>query len=143
MMMLYRAPCLFRNFCSAQIQLHCLEIRIDGFVLCYCLLPRNTSLSTSAFTAMKAIIQHLCGKSHCLLPRNTSLSTSAFTASQQWNMEAIIQAPFSSENFWLLATVALSFLFGKNCPIMDYLGLKDSSHDFSANCVISFFFVYI
>ena len=50
---------------------------------------------------------------------------------------------FSSENFWLLATVALSFLFGKNCPIMDYLGLKDSSHDFSANCVISFFFVYI
>ena len=42
--------------------------------------------------------------------------------------------------FWLLATVALSFLFGKNCPIMDYLGLKDSSHDFSVNCVISFFF---
>ena len=50
------------------------------------------------------------------------------------------QAPFSSEFFWLLATVALSFLFGKNCPIIDYLGLKDSSHDFSANCVISFFF---
>ena len=47
--------------------------------------------------------------------------------------------PFSFENFWLLATVALSFLFGKNCPIMDYLGLKVSSHDFSANCVISFF----
>jgi len=50
---------------------------------------------------------------------------------------------FSFENFWLLATVALSFVFGKNCPIMDYLGLKDSSHDFSTNCVISFFFVYI
>ena len=47
---------------------------------------------------------------------------------------------FSSEIFWLLATVALSFVFGKNCPIMNYLGLKDSSHDFSANCVISFFF---
>ena len=47
---------------------------------------------------------------------------------------------FSSENFWLLAIVALSFVFGKNCPIMDYLGLKDSSHDFSANCAISFFF---
>jgi len=47
---------------------------------------------------------------------------------------------FSSENFWLLATVALSFLFGKNYPIMDYLGLKDSSHDFLANYVISFFF---
>ena len=49
------------------------------------------------------------------------------------------KAPFSSENFWLWTTVALSFLFGKNCPIMDYLDLKDSSHDFSANCVISFF----
>ena len=54
-----------------------------------------------------------------------------------------IKAPFSSENFWLFATVALSFLFDKNCPILDYLGLKDSSHDFSAICVISFFFVYI
>ena len=49
------------------------------------------------------------------------------------------KAPFSFENFWLLATVALLFLFGKNCLIMDYLGLKDSSHDFSANCVVSFF----
>ena len=46
---------------------------------------------------------------------------------------------FSSEKFWLLATVALLFVFGKNCLIMDYLGLKDLSHDFSANCVISFF----
>ena len=50
---------------------------------------------------------------------------------------------FSSEIFWLLATVALSFVFGKNCPIMDYLGLKDSSHDFSANCVISFFRLHL
>ena len=49
------------------------------------------------------------------------------------------KAPFSSENFWLLATVVLSFVFGKNYSIMDYLGLKNSSHDFSANCVISFF----
>ena len=56
------------------------------------------------------------------------------------NNQHSAQGVFSSENFWLLATVALSFLFGKNCPIMDYLGLKDSSHDFSANCVISFFF---
>ena len=40
----------------------------------------------------------------------------------------LTKALFSSENFWLLATVALSFVFGKNCPIMDYLGLKDSSH---------------
>ena len=52
-------------------------------------------------------------------------------------------APFSSENFWLLTTVARSLVFGKNCPIMDYLGLKDSSHDFSANCVISFFRLHL
>ena len=37
------------------------------------------------------------------------------------------EALFRCENFWLLATVALSFVFGKNYPIMDYLGLKDSS----------------
>ena len=49
----------------------------------------------------------------------------------------------SSEIFLLSATVVLSFVFGKNYLIIDYLGLKDSSHDFSANCVISFFFVYI
>ena len=51
-----------------------------------------------------------------------------------------VKAPFRCEIFWLLATVALSFVFGKNCPIMDYLGLKDSSRDFSMNCAISFFF---
>ena len=55
----------------------------------------------------------------------------------------MIKALFRCENFWLLATVALSFVFDKNYPIMNYLGLKDSSHDFSANCVVSFFFVYI
>ena len=49
------------------------------------------------------------------------------------------KALFSSEIFWFLATVALLFLFGKNCLIMDYLGLKNLSHDFSAKCVISFF----
>ena len=54
-----------------------------------------------------------------------------------------IKAPFTSGNFWLLVSVALSFLFGKNYSIIYYLGLKDSSHYFSANCVISFFFVYI
>ena len=26
---------------------------------------------------------------------------------------------------------------------MDYLGLKDSSHDFSTNCVISFFYLHL
>ena len=51
-----------------------------------------------------------------------------------------IQAPFSSENFWLLAIVAFSFLFGKNCPIMNYLGLKDSSRQLRTNCAISYFF---
>ena len=47
---------------------------------------------------------------------------------------------FSSENFWLLTTVAFSFVFDKNCPIMDYLGLKDSSRQLQANCAISYSF---
>ena len=50
------------------------------------------------------------------------------------------QGVFSSENFWLLVTVALSFVFDKNCLIMDYLGLKDSSRQLQANCVISYSF---
>jgi len=50
------------------------------------------------------------------------------------------KAPFRCENFWLLATVALSFVFGKNCLIMDYLGLKDSSRQLQVNCVISYSF---
>ena len=37
-------------------------------------------------------------------------------------------------------TVALSFVFGKNCLIMDYLGLKDSSRQLRANCAISYYF---
>ena len=46
--------------------------------------------------------------------------------------------------FWLLATVALSFVFGKNYPIMDYLGLKDLSRQLRANCVISYsFYLYL
>ena len=51
-----------------------------------------------------------------------------------------VRPPLSSENFWLLAMIALSFLFDKNYSIMNYLSLKDSSHDFSVNCIISFFF---
>jgi hypothetical protein len=31
-------------------------------------------------------------------------------------------------------------LFDKYCPIVDQLGLKDSSRDFQLNCVISYFF---
>ena len=38
------------------------------------------------------------------------------------------------------ATVVLSFVFGKNCPIMDYLGLKDSSRQLRVNCAISYSF---
>ena len=37
-------------------------------------------------------------------------------------------------------TVALSFVFDKNCLIMDYLGLKDSSRQLRVNCVISYSF---
>ena len=47
---------------------------------------------------------------------------------------------FSSEIFWLLATVALSFVFGKNCLIMDYLSLKDSSRQLRVNYAISYSF---
>ena len=51
-----------------------------------------------------------------------------------------IQALFSWQNFSFLATVALSFLFDKHCPITEQLGSKDSSHKFQVNCVISFYF---
>ena len=47
---------------------------------------------------------------------------------------------FSSKNFWLLAAVALSFVFEKNYPIMDYLDLKDSSRQLRINCAISYSF---
>ena len=55
-------------------------------------------------------------------------------------MDGRSKGVFSSEIFWLLATVALSFVFGKNCPIMDYLGLKDSSRQLQANCAINYSF---
>ena len=42
--------------------------------------------------------------------------------------------------FSFLATIALSFIFGKNCSIMDYLGLKDSSRQLRANCAINYSF---
>ena len=37
-------------------------------------------------------------------------------------------------------TVARSFVFEKNCPIMNYLGLKDSSRQLRINCAISYSF---
>ena len=40
--------------------------------------------------------------------------------------------------------VALSFVFGKNYPIMDYLDLKDSSRHLRANNAISYsFYLYL
>ena len=36
--------------------------------------------------------------------------------------------------------VALSFVFGKNYLILDYLDLKDSSRQLRANCAISYSF---
>ena len=71
----------------------------------------------------------------------TVFSQSSIFLSQYFSVNSVCsKAPFSCKNFWLLATVAFSFLFGKNCPIMDYLGLKDSSRQLRANCVISYSF---
>jgi len=41
-------------------------------------------------------------------------------------------------------TVALSVVFDKYYPIMDYLGLKDSSRRLQANCTINYlFYLYL
>ena len=53
---------------------------------------------------------------------------------------ACLKARLDAKFFWLLATVALSFVFDKNCLIMDYLGLKDSSRQLQINCAISYSF---
>ena len=42
--------------------------------------------------------------------------------------------------FVVLVIVVFSFVFDKNCPIMDYLGLKDSSRQLQANYAINFSF---
>ena len=61
---------------------------------------------------------------------------------REWkNLES--KGVFSSENFWLLATVAFSFVFDKNCPIMDYLDLKDSSRRLRATVQLVILFTYI
>ena len=56
-----------------------------------------------------------------------------------WNAEHgnLILGVFRSLLVWKMDTVALLFLFGKNDPIMNYLGLKDSSRQLRANCAIS------
>jgi len=52
----------------------------------------------------------------------------------------VLVALFRCEIFFFLAIVALSFVFSKNCLIMDYLGLKDSSRQLRANCAINYSF---
>jgi len=47
---------------------------------------------------------------------------------------------FSLQKIWFLATVALSFLFDKHCPITELLGSKDSSYKLQVNCAINFYF---
>ena len=52
-------------------------------------------------------------------------------------------ALFRSKNFLDFDMVALSFLFDKYYPILEQLGLKDSSRDLQINCVISYLFLSI
>jgi hypothetical protein len=42
---------------------------------------------------------------------------------------SMIHALFGCKKFLDFDTVALLFVFDKYCPIMDKLGLKNSSHD--------------
>jgi len=44
------------------------------------------------------------------------------------------------KNFLDFDTIALLFLFDKHYPIIEQLGLKDSSRDLQVNCVISYLF---
>ena len=54
------------------------------------------------------------------------------------------KALFRSKNFLDFDTVALSFLFDKYYPIMEQLGLKDSSRDLQINCATSYlFYIYL
>ena len=51
------------------------------------------------------------------------------------------KALFSSEKISNFGTVAFSFVCGKYCPIINELGLKDSSRKLQTNCAISFCFL--
>jgi len=54
------------------------------------------------------------------------------------------KALFKFKNFLDFDIVALSFLFDKHYPIMEQLGLKDSSRDLKINCAISYlFYLYL
>jgi hypothetical protein len=50
--------------------------------------------------------------------------------------------PCLDQIFFDFNTVALLFLFDKQYPIMEQLGLKDSSRDLQINCVISFLSIF-
>jgi hypothetical protein len=52
-------------------------------------------------------------------------------------------ALFSSKKFYKIDIIVLSFIFDKYCPIIDYLGSKDSFHKLQLNCAISYFLIYI
>ena len=63
----------------------------------------------------------------------------------QRQSHARVVRPRLDANFFLtLAIVPLSFVFGKNCLIMDYLGFKDSSRQLWVNCAINYsFYLYL
>jgi len=53
-------------------------------------------------------------------------------------------ALFRFKNFLDFDTIALSFLFDKQYPITEQLGLKDSSRDLQINSAISYlFYLYL
>jgi hypothetical protein len=54
-----------------------------------------------------------------------------------------MQALFRLKIFFNLTNSTIFVLFDKYCPIVNQLGLKDSSRDFELNCVIRYFFTYI
>ena len=54
-----------------------------------------------------------------------------------------IKTLFSSNFFYKIDTVTLSFIFDKYCPIIELLGSKDSFHKLHVNCAISYFYLYM
>jgi len=43
-------------------------------------------------------------------------------------------------SFFYFDNIVFLFLFDKYSPIIEYLGLKDLSHDLQINCAINFYF---
>jgi hypothetical protein len=50
---------------------------------------------------------------------------------------------FRSEKFLDFNIVAFSFVFDNYCQTMNWPDLKESSHNFQRNCIISYFLIYI